>query len=203
MYLANKKALKAKVAKTVRCFDKQEDAASSLCTTADLATVHAEIRKLQQENSFLQKQLALKPSITDVPSSSSERTTSPTVSFLPHNPSILSKHSLERNNVYSPLSKVVKPSLTAIVRQFSSPAESTGSQLIHVPVRRRLSLQQLRPNICRLHNNTRRMLDIHYSNRNLVSFLIHIGYETELCSQLSKFNITVRDGLHPLDLVLT
>lgn len=27
MYLANKKALKAKVAKTVRCFDKQEDAA--------------------------------------------------------------------------------------------------------------------------------------------------------------------------------
>ncbi|KAG1451727.1 hypothetical protein G6F46_009940 [Rhizopus delemar] len=35
--------------------------------------------------------------------------------------------------------------------------------------------------------------------RNLVSFLIHIGYETELRSQLSKFNITVRDDFDPLD----
>ncbi|KAG1048806.1 hypothetical protein G6F43_008829 [Rhizopus delemar] len=37
------------------------------------------------------------------------------------------------------------------------------------------------------------------SYTNLVSFLIHIGYETELRSQLSKFNITVRDDFDPLD----
>ncbi|EIE76999.1 hypothetical protein G6F46_001289 [Rhizopus delemar] len=47
--------------------------------------------------------------------------------------------------------------------------------------------------------STRRTLDIHYSNRNLINFLIHIGYETELRSQLNKFNITVRDDFYPLD----
>ncbi|KAG0946801.1 hypothetical protein G6F57_007808 [Rhizopus arrhizus] len=41
-----------------------------------------------------------------------------------------------------------------------------------------------------LHSSTRRILDVHYSDRNLVSFLIHIGNETELRSELSKFNIT-------------
>ncbi|KAG1141345.1 hypothetical protein G6F37_006935 [Rhizopus arrhizus] len=90
-------------------------------------------------------------------------------------------------------------SLTAIARQFSSPAESTGFKLIHVSIRYRLPLQQLRSNLSRLHINTRRILDIHYSDRNLVSFLIHIGYETELRSQLKKFNITVRNDFDPLD----
>ncbi|KAG1053749.1 hypothetical protein G6F43_004190 [Rhizopus delemar] len=36
-------------------------------------------------------------------------------------------------------------------------------------------------------------------DRNLVSFLIHIGYETELRLQLSKFNNTVCDDFDPLD----
>lgn len=35
--------------------------------------------------------------------------------------------------------------------------------------------------------------------RGLVIFLIHIGYETELCSYLSKFNITVRGDFDLLD----
>ncbi|KAG1158539.1 hypothetical protein G6F37_005707 [Rhizopus arrhizus] len=94
------------------------------------------------------------------------------------------------SNISPPPPKVAKPKrdnsqprLTAIVRQFSSPAEPTGFKPIHVSVRRRLSLQQLRSNLC----------------RNLVSFLIYIGYETELRSQLCKFNITVCDDFDPLD----
>ncbi|KAG0759023.1 hypothetical protein G6F16_006721 [Rhizopus arrhizus] len=90
---------------------------------ADLATVHAEIRKLQQENSFLRKQLALKPSITYILPSSSGRTSSPTVSFLPLNPPTPSKRPLLCNNISSPPPKVVKPKrdnsqlgLTAIAR---------------------------------------------------------------------------------------
>ncbi|KAG1490858.1 hypothetical protein G6F46_010841 [Rhizopus delemar] len=118
---------------------------------ADLAIAQAEIRKLQQENAFLRKQLAPKP-------------------------------------------------LTAIARQFSSPGEPTGFKLIHVIARSHLFLQRLRSNLCRLRINTRRILDVHYSDRNLFGFLIHIGYETELRSQLSKFNIIVRDGFDPLDL---
>ncbi|KAG1464112.1 hypothetical protein G6F46_003097 [Rhizopus delemar] len=86
-----------------------------------------------------------------------------------------------------------QPSLTVITKQFSSPAEPAGLKLIYVPVRHRLPLQELRSNLHRLNINTRRILGIHYSDKNLVSFLIHIGYETELRSQLNKFNITVRD----------
>ncbi|KAG1456122.1 hypothetical protein G6F46_009044 [Rhizopus delemar] len=57
-----------------------------------LATAHIEIRKLQQEHAFLRKQLAPKPSNTDIPPSPSGRTTSPTVSSLPRNPTTPSKH---------------------------------------------------------------------------------------------------------------
>ncbi|KAG0941007.1 hypothetical protein G6F57_005276 [Rhizopus arrhizus] len=56
---------------------------------ADLAITHAEIRKLQQENVFLRKQLAPNPSITDILPSPSGRTTSPTVSSLPRNPHLI------------------------------------------------------------------------------------------------------------------
>ncbi|KAG1318852.1 hypothetical protein G6F62_012137 [Rhizopus arrhizus] len=92
-----------------------------------------------------------------------------------------------------------QPSLTATARQSSSLAEPTGVKLTHVPFRRRLSLQQLRSNLRRLHINTHQNLDIHYSDRNLISFLTHIGYKTELRLRLSKFNITVRDDFDPLD----
>ncbi|KAG1151894.1 hypothetical protein G6F37_003887 [Rhizopus arrhizus] len=92
-----------------------------------------------------------------------------------------------------------QPSLTAIARQLSSPIEPTSFKLIRVSIRCHLSLQQLRCNLCRLHINTHRVLDIHYLDGNLVSFLIHISYETDLCSQLNKFNITVCDAFNPLD----
>jgi hypothetical protein len=82
------------------------------------------------------------------------------------------------NNTSTPPPKIAKPkrnnsqlSLTAITRQFSSPAEPTGFKLIHVPVRCRLPLQQLRSNLRRLHVNTRRILYIHYSDRNLPASL--------------------------------
>ncbi|KAG1052092.1 hypothetical protein G6F43_005754 [Rhizopus delemar] len=92
-----------------------------------------------------------------------------------------------------------QPILTAIVKLFSSPAELTGFKLMHVPIRHRFPLQQLRSSLRRLHIKTHRILYIHYSDRNLVSLLVHIGYETEFRPQLSKFNITVRDAFDPLD----
>jgi hypothetical protein len=110
------------------------------------------------------------------------------------------------NSASPPPPKVTEPkcdnsqlSLTVIANQFSSFAEPTGFKLIHVPVRSRLPLQQLRSNLRRLHINPRRILDIQYSDRNLVSFLIHIVYEAEVSSQLNKFNITARDDLNHLD----
>ncbi|KAG0747043.1 hypothetical protein G6F62_010104 [Rhizopus arrhizus] len=59
------------------------------------------------------------------------------------------------NNASPPLPKIAKPehnnsqpSLTVIARQFSSSAEPTGFKPIHGPVRCRLTLQQLRSNLC-------------------------------------------------------
>ncbi|KAG1319292.1 hypothetical protein G6F62_011913 [Rhizopus arrhizus] len=109
----------------------------------DLATAHTEIRKLQ-ENAFLRKQLAPKPSITDIPPSPSGHTTSPTLSSLPRNHPTPSKRLSSPNNASPPPPKPAKPkrddsqlSLTTIARQFSSPAKPTSFKLIHVPVQRR------------------------------------------------------------------
>ncbi|KAG0946005.1 hypothetical protein G6F57_002857 [Rhizopus arrhizus] len=123
---------------------------------AGLAAAHAEIRKLQQENAFIQKQLAPKPSTTDVPPSPSRHTTSSIVFPTP------SKRFSSPNNIFPPPPKVAnfkrnnsQPSLTATARQFSSSAEPTSL------------------NLSILHINVHRILDIHYSDRNSVSFLIH------------------------------
>lgn len=101
---------------------------------ADLATVHAESCKLQQESVSLRKQLALKPPTTNIPLSSSGHTTSPTVSFLLHNPPTLSKRP-SSPRVAKSKCDTAQPSLTAIVRQIPSPAEPTSFKHIHVPIR--------------------------------------------------------------------
>jgi hypothetical protein len=118
---------------------------------ANLATAHAEIQKLQQENALLRKQLAPKPSTTDIPPSPSGRTTSPTVSSLSRNPPTPFKRFSSTNNAFPPPPKVThpkqnnsQPSLAAIARQFSSPAEPADFKLIHIPLRHRLPLQPLR-----------------------------------------------------------
>ncbi|KAG1170776.1 hypothetical protein G6F46_000492 [Rhizopus delemar] len=73
----------------------------------------------------------------------------------------------------------------------------TGFKTIHGLVRCRFSLQQLRCNLCRLHISTRLTLDIHDSDRDLISFLTHVGYEPALGLQLGKSNVTVRDDFDP------
>ncbi|KAG0758218.1 hypothetical protein G6F57_007514 [Rhizopus arrhizus] len=155
-------------------------------------------------NSKQLQQLQL--SATNIPPSLSGCTISPAVSSPSCNPPIPSKCSSSPNNSSTSLPKIARPecdnsqpSLTAIAGQFFSPAEPTNLKLIHVSARSHLFLQFLRSNLCRLHINTRRILDIHYSDRNLVSFPIHIDYKTELRLQLNKFNITVRDDFYPLD----
>ncbi|KAG0819571.1 hypothetical protein G6F17_000339 [Rhizopus arrhizus] len=42
------------------------------------------------------------------------------------------------------------------------------------------------------------VFQIHYSDRNVVSFLIHTGFEPELRFQLYKHKITIRDDFDPL-----
>ncbi|KAG1143590.1 hypothetical protein G6F37_006799 [Rhizopus arrhizus] len=109
---------------------------------AGLAAARAEIGKLQQENAFLRKQLVQKLSTADTPPSPSGRTTSPIISFLSRNPAIPFKRPSSPNNTSPPPPKVAKPkrdnsqlSMTAIARQFSSPAELTSFKLNHAPMR--------------------------------------------------------------------
>ncbi|EIE89236.1 hypothetical protein RO3G_13947 [Rhizopus delemar RA 99-880] len=73
--------------------------------------------------------------------------------------------------VAKPKRDVSQPSPTAIARQLPSPAEPTDFKRIHVAARHFLSLQPMRSNLRRLHINIRRILDIHYSDRNLVGFI--------------------------------
>ncbi|KAG1036225.1 hypothetical protein G6F43_013086 [Rhizopus delemar] len=89
-------------------------------------------------------------------------------------------------------------SLSAIARQFSSPTAPSSFTFIHVPIHRRLPIHRLRANLRDLHINTRRILDIQYSDRNVLSFLIHTGFEPELRFQLYKHKITIRDDFDPL-----
>jgi hypothetical protein len=173
---------------------------------ADLAAANATIRRLQHENASLKNQLSSKPATTDTPPYPSECTTSSTVPSSPRNHLTPSKRPPSPNTAPPPPPKVSKPkhdisqpSLAAVARQFSSPSEPAAFKFIHVPVRRRLPMQQMRANLRKLHINTRRILDIQYPDRNVASFLIHIDYETELRSQLSKLKISVRDDFDPLD----
>ncbi|KAG1052662.1 hypothetical protein G6F43_005209 [Rhizopus delemar] len=85
----------------------------------------------------------------------------------------------------------------SIAKQFSLP--TTGFKFIHLPIQCRLPLNQLRSSLHRLHINTRRILNIQYPDRHVVSFLIHYGYENELREQLRKVHILVRDNFDPLD----
>ncbi|KAG0924325.1 hypothetical protein G6F26_013768 [Rhizopus arrhizus] len=92
-----------------------------------------------------------------------------------------------------------KHSLAAIARQFSSPTAPSSFKFIHVPIHRRLPIHQLRANLRELHINTRRILDIQYSDRNVVSFLIHTGFEPEFRSQLYKHKITCRETVSAIE----
>ncbi|KAG1153032.1 hypothetical protein G6F37_000006 [Rhizopus arrhizus] len=135
---------------------------------AGLAAAHAEIRKLQQENAFIQKQIAPKPSTTDVPPSPSRHTTSSIVFPTP------SKRFSSPNNISPPPPKVAKPERNNSQLSLTATARRTNRlKLIHVPVLYCLPLQQLCSNLCRLHINVYQILDIHYSDRNSASFLIH------------------------------
>ncbi|KAG1559802.1 hypothetical protein G6F49_003260 [Rhizopus delemar] len=160
----------------------------------ELAIANTKIHQLQQENASLRKQVSPEPTPTANSSPPSDST--PSSSKRPRSPS---------NDAAPPTTKVsklpkpkTKHSLAAIARQFSSPTAPSSFTFIHVPIHRRLPIHQLRANLRELHINTRRILDIQYSDRYVASFLIHTGFEPELRFQLYKHKITIRDDFDPL-----
>ncbi|KAG1040339.1 hypothetical protein G6F43_012302 [Rhizopus delemar] len=143
----------------------------------ELAIANAKIHQLQQENVSLRKQVSSEPTPT-------ANSSPPSDSTPPH------------PNLPNPQPK---HSLAAIARQFSSPTAPSSFTFIHVPIHDCLSIHQLRANIRELHINTRRILDIQYSDRNVARFLIHTGFEPEFHFQLYKHKITIRDDFDPLN----
>ncbi|KAG1047988.1 hypothetical protein G6F43_009594 [Rhizopus delemar] len=160
----------------------------------ELAIANAKMHQLQQENASSRKQISSE--LTPTANSSLPSESTPPSSKRPRSPN---------NDAAPPTTKVSKlpnpkpkHSLAAIARQFSSPTAPSSFTFIHVPIHRRLPIHQLRANLRELHINTRRILDIQYSDRNVASFLIHTGFEPELRFQLYKHKITIRDDFDPL-----
>ncbi|CEI99494.1 hypothetical protein RMCBS344292_13583 [Rhizopus microsporus] len=44
-----------------------------------------------------------------------------------------------------------------------------------------------------------RILDIHYSDRSIVALFVHTDYVSELCKQLGRFKVTLKDDSDPCD----
>ncbi|KAG1558246.1 hypothetical protein G6F49_004676 [Rhizopus delemar] len=148
----------------------------------ELAIANAKMHQLQQENASLRKQISSE--LTPTTNSSLPSESTPPSSKCPRSPN---------NDAAPPTTKVSKlpnpkpkHSLAAIARQFSSPTAPSSFTFIRVPIRRCLPIHQLGANLLELHINTHRILDIQYSDRNVVSFLIHTGFEPELRLQLYK-----------------
>ncbi|KAG1145256.1 hypothetical protein G6F37_005655 [Rhizopus arrhizus] len=72
------------------------------------------------------------------------------------------------------------PSQMAAAGTFSVRSTNHGYKFLYLPIRRRLPIGQIRSRLRQLNINIRRILNIHYSDRDLVALLIHNDYETEL-----------------------
>ncbi|KAG1046887.1 hypothetical protein G6F43_010643 [Rhizopus delemar] len=94
----------------------------------------------------------------------------------------------------SPLQKASKskytpplPSQTAAARTFSPPSTNQGFKYLYLSIQRCLPIHQIRSLLRRSHINSGRVLDIHYPDHHLVALLTRNDYETEVRSQLEKF----------------
>ncbi|KAG0815849.1 hypothetical protein G6F18_013061 [Rhizopus arrhizus] len=173
---------------------------------AELAAAKAEITRLKQQNASLLERLAHASNAVASKKPASTLVSSPPVSSPLTSPSLSSETSSQlkspqkrpppSNLGSSPPQKAVKleastplPSQMAAAGTFSVRSTNHGYKFLYLPIRRRLPIGQIRSRLRQLNINTRRILNIHYSDRDLVALLIHNDYETELRSLLKKFEI--------------
>ncbi|KAG0764393.1 hypothetical protein G6F16_006911 [Rhizopus arrhizus] len=167
---------------------------------AELAAAKAEITRLKQQNASLLERLA---------HASNAIASKKPVSTLVSSPTGISstyKRPPPSDLGSSPPQKAAKlkastplPSQMAAAGTFSVRSTNHGYKFLYLPIRRRLPIGQIRSRLRQLNINTRRILNIHYSDRDLIALLIHNDYETGLHSLLKKFEIPVQDGYDPLD----
>ncbi|ORE09629.1 hypothetical protein BCV72DRAFT_319256 [Rhizopus microsporus var. microsporus] len=96
----------------------------------------------------------------------------------------------------SPFQKLIKLKASipfsnqmATARTFSACSANHGYMFLYLPLRFRLPIDQLCSRLRQLNINTRRILNIHFSDHHPVALLIHNDYKNELRSQLKKFKI--------------
>ena len=183
---------------------------------AELAAAKAEITRLKQQNASLLERLVHASNAVASKKPASTLVSSPPVSPPLTSPSLASETSSQPKSPqkrpppsdlgFSPPQKAAKlkastplPSQMAAAGTFSVRSTNHGYKFLYLPIRRRLPIGQIRSRLRQLNINTRRILNIHYPDRDLVALLIHNDYETELRSLLKKFEIPVQDDYDPLD----
>lgn len=182
---------------------------------AELAAAKAEITRLKQQNASLLERLAHASNAVASKKPASTLVSNPPVSPPLTSPSLASETSsqpkspqkrLPPSDLGSSPQKAAKlkaftplPSQMAAAGTFSVRSTNHGYKFLYLPIRRRLPIGQIRSRLRQLNINTRRILNIHYPDRDLVALLIHNDYETELRSLLKKFEIPVQDDYDPLD----
>ncbi|KAG1150757.1 hypothetical protein G6F37_009888 [Rhizopus arrhizus] len=87
----------------------------------------------------------------------------------------------------------------AAARLLQSPSTNQGFKYIHLPMKTRVPIGQIRSRLRKLDINNNRIIDIHYPDRNIVALLIHNDYENELRQQLQRFKVTIKEDFNPCD----
>ncbi|KAG0803556.1 hypothetical protein G6F20_013423 [Rhizopus arrhizus] len=159
---------------------------------AELAAAKAEITRLKQQNASLLERLAHASNAVASKKPASTLVSNPPVSPPLTSPSLASETSSQPKSPQKAAklkSSTPLPSQMAAAGTFSVRSTNHGYKFLYLPIRRRLPIGQIRSRLRQLNINTRRILNIHYSDRDLVALLIHNDYETELRSLLKKFEI--------------
>ncbi|CEG75003.1 hypothetical protein RMATCC62417_10116 [Rhizopus microsporus] len=170
---------------------------------AELSAAKAEIARLQQQNASLRERLAQVSPATELPAANLSAVTRPPES--PWQRQSSRKRPSPPDSELPPSTKVVRPTATklltnqaAAARKFSHSYSNQIFKYLYVHVQRRIPISQLCSRLRRLHINSSHVLDIHYPDHHLVVLPTYNDYESELCSQLNKFVITVLDEYDPL-----
>ncbi|RCI00238.1 hypothetical protein CU097_015725 [Rhizopus azygosporus] len=195
--------------------EKQLRSAYSMLLQAELAAVKAEITRLKQNASLLER-LAHASNVAAPKEPASTLISSPPASLPLTSPSLTSETSSQPKPPQKrppssdlgslPLQKAAKlkastflPSQMTTAHTFSVSSANHGYRFLYLPLRRHLPIGQLRSRLRQLNISTRRILNIHYPDRHPVGLLIHNDYEDEFRSQLKKFKIPIQDDYDPLD----
>ncbi|KAI7848438.1 hypothetical protein BDC45DRAFT_419654, partial [Circinella umbellata] len=170
----------------------------------ELISAKSRIQALEAENQSLRQQHHQTTSTTlDAPTGSLESryaslppTTNTQQSNNPWNDNYRVQHMKNRNRTKVSAATLQKRK-EAAARAFTTPSETHGFCFKYFPTRGRKPVSDQRKNLRQLGIDNSRLLDIHYPDTNVVGFLIHNDYATELLDLMKQHNLEPNTKFDP------